>query len=178
MAWGECGGCGRECRWEATRGARLADARCPECGGALRGKTAGQQSAAKGRRYERCVVCDRRGLHLRHPERPWREKWAPREARTFGAALRAAGAPVCGFHEPVTPCHLEVRHHSWSETVGGVVCWRCNEEFSAEAAAGEPCLCGDPEAWARVCPVHLVLCLEGRTEPLRKDASTRSGGMA
>lgn len=54
MAWAICAKCGQEVHWRATSGAKLADERCPHCGGGLRGKTAGQNPSA-GRAHS--VVC-------------------------------------------------------------------------------------------------------------------------
>jgi hypothetical protein len=46
------------------RGSRLADARCPQCGGPLKGMTAGRPSGARGRKYLRCELCGTRKLTL------------------------------------------------------------------------------------------------------------------
>lgn len=100
MAWAVCRQCGADVHWPARRGARLADQRCPTCWGGLRARTSGHICSAKGRQFERCVICQRRGLRLLHPVYPFRKRFAVRDSGCLGR-LYPAGSPVCGTCEPV-----------------------------------------------------------------------------
>ena len=97
MARAICTRCGREVRWRAGRGARLAGLRCPACGGALRSPQAG---ALAGRTYVRCVVCGRRRMEgsrsLVRPPVPYRA--LDLDGRP---GPHPAGAPACWHHRLV-----------------------------------------------------------------------------
>ncbi len=58
MSHGICNDCGYRSHWPNTRGSRLADHRCPKCGGTLRGMTSGQKRAPSS--FLRCAACHRR----------------------------------------------------------------------------------------------------------------------
>lgn len=93
---GICTACGYVVRIRHTRGTRLADHGCPECGGALRGPTAGRASQARGRKYQRCVVCGRKSLHLWPVTRPLVVSWR-------GRSLAIDSGHVCGDHTLLEP---------------------------------------------------------------------------
>lgn len=94
MSWGTCVECGHEVRWRATRGARIADARCT-CGGKLRGK--GGSSSAAGRTYVNCCVCGRRvdAKHVVTPDAPFRVLFGPWDKRNV---IYPAGSPRHSWH--------------------------------------------------------------------------------
>ena len=54
MARAICTQCGTTVRWRATRGSRLADLSCPDCGGRLRSTSCTKSS--RGTRKQ-CVIC-------------------------------------------------------------------------------------------------------------------------
>lgn len=91
MSTAICAACGHEVRWSATRGTRLADLRCPGCGGVLHAPTAGRPSATLGQRFARCAYCGRRRL-----ERAMVTLNAP--TWLIGREM-PAGAVVCRWHE-------------------------------------------------------------------------------
>lgn len=59
MANAICTQCGAQWAWHAGRGQRLADRRCPTCGGTLTAKREKTHSAA-GKTYTKCAICGRR----------------------------------------------------------------------------------------------------------------------
>ena len=68
MATAVCPVCTKNVHWSATRGARLADLRCPRCGSPLQSIAAGKISPLRGKTYGRCEVCGEkhmRGKQLR-----------------------------------------------------------------------------------------------------------------
>jgi hypothetical protein len=90
-----CEKCGAEIYWKATRGTRLADLEHAGCGGALRGKTAGQPSRTRGQKYGRCGVCEGRRLESRLRPVPF----PFRAVRTGLEKVHPAGTPSCTNHE-------------------------------------------------------------------------------
>jgi hypothetical protein len=93
-------------RSDNHRGGRLGT--CPNDGSRLQGPTTGRPSPSKGRKYERCARCDRRGLNHRHPHSVWVPKSPAVNAGPF-----PAGSPACWACGPVPAAradHATVLH--------------------------------------------------------------------
>ena len=71
MAHAICTKCGGEAWWRAQRGARLADLKSGCCGAPLKGLGAGKESMAKGKKYEICIVCGKKGLPKKLSKYQW-----------------------------------------------------------------------------------------------------------
>lgn len=97
-----CTACSRNAYWRATRGTRLADIRCPHCGGNLRRANIGRGSRPGGKMI-RCALpfCNRR---RRLPSGNVRTLREPGTFLRFNLDATPnhrleAGASVCWFHE-------------------------------------------------------------------------------
>jgi len=105
---GVCASCGAEVSVRSTRGSRLADSRCPHCGGELHGKTAGRKGSASS--YANCVICGKRrradGANVIYPAFRYTPRWGAAFGRNDNVGPHEAGAPCCWSHEPV-PAELE-----------------------------------------------------------------------
>jgi len=94
-----CAGCGHATNVSFRRGVKLSAIACPECGKTeLRLRSAGQPNRSKGRTYEKCIKCGRRGLHHKHLAFEWTCKYS---APGYNDEVYPAGTPCCWFHEPV-----------------------------------------------------------------------------
>lgn len=101
-----CIQCGNEVSWHAGRGQRLADHRCPSCGGRLSGMTAGRESKMRGETYGWCAVCGRRRASsklITVNDEIARRLIVPPAVKP--------GDTICWYHECVCPLRSGDEHH-------------------------------------------------------------------
>lgn len=94
-----CQKCGHVGNVRFKRGTRLADIQCPGCGEYQLGMQRRSSQTVKGKTYETCVMCGRRGLYLLHPAFEWEPKYGPYPPRND--ERYPAGSACCSIHEPV-----------------------------------------------------------------------------
>jgi hypothetical protein len=149
-----CSACGHRTQVPNTRGSRIRDHACAHCGatGTLRGATAGRASKHKGRTYERCTACNKRGLRHAHPGFVWEPKWSA----TANQGPHPAGSPGCWACEPVpvgrtrhATLHAQLEERWGSRRLWDS--WASDQEqaalgVDADAVAGQTCrVCGGLE---------------------------------
>jgi hypothetical protein len=92
-----CSECGAGTDVSFRRGTRLADVECPGCGAkALHLRSAGQPNRHRGKQYERCARCGKKGLHHTRPGFTWIPRYGTVDVGPF-----PAGSPACWSCEPV-----------------------------------------------------------------------------
>jgi hypothetical protein len=149
-----CSACGERTQVPNTRGSRIRDQACAHCGanGTLRGATTGRPSKHKGKTYERCAACNKRGLDHYHPAFPWEPKWSI----AADQGPHPAGSPGCWGCEPVpagrtrhATLHAQLEQRWGSRRLWDS--WASDEEqaalaVDADSDAGWTCqVCGDLE---------------------------------
>jgi hypothetical protein len=123
-----CSECGTVSNVSFRRVGRLADAGCPGCGArALHLPSAGQPNPNRGKQYEQCTRCAKKGLHHAHPEFPWIPRHGTADAGPF-----PAGSPACRSCEPVPAArgdHGRVLH-SAEARLGKIDIWHWPDDDS------------------------------------------------
>jgi hypothetical protein len=139
-----CGECGKGTNVSFRRGTRLADIACPECGKhELHLRSAGQPNRHKGRHYEFCAHCNKRGLHHSHPSFTWVPKHGilPGDAGPF-----PIGSPACWACDPVPAARVPSRvvMRAAEARLGPKSLWEWPDDNSqdvVEAASKVPAAC-------------------------------------
>lgn len=136
-----CGSCQQSTNVSFHRGTRLADIPCPSCGKTdLHTATAGRANRHKGRTYEHCAACGKRGLGHAHPPFEWEPKYRYRNRDHPGPY--PAGTPACWSEEavPAARTRHEAIHGHLVELLGARGNWATDEERAAleAAATGQP----------------------------------------
>jgi hypothetical protein len=116
-----CTNCHTKTHVRFQRGIRLANVPCPGCfEHTLAVSTKGATTRAKGRTYQHCARCGRRGLDLAQPPFRWEPRYGSEELTTgmppwgrFDAGTRA-----CRFEEAV-PANGRVRFADATAIFGG-----------------------------------------------------------
>lgn len=132
-----CSECGAGTNVSFRRGTRLADVECPGCGAkALHLRSAGEPNRHRGKQYERCARCGKKGLHHAHPG----FTWMPRHG-TVDAGPFPPGSPGCWSCEPVPATRIDhgLVLHSAEARLGKHDIWNWPDDNACavlEAAAG------------------------------------------
>lgn len=101
MARAKCSKCGNIQYWHAYKGKRLADVKSNCCEEPLQGLTAGTEGKNKGRHYEICVICGKKGYHL--------EKSSPICQNPEPSQPKQEVCKTCGFDKNRISGHIFVR---------------------------------------------------------------------
>jgi hypothetical protein len=98
MAQGTCNNCGKDVEWDGSRGRKIANVRCPACGGSVKGKTRGMPGKNLGRKMKLCSVCGKKAYLFLYPQEPYRV--ARHSELTGENRVYPAGSPCCSTHDP------------------------------------------------------------------------------